>query len=74
MKKVVQGVNKEVYAFDSIGVCSSFNQFETLKAVNKSTVPMLLYTHNTSQIFYQKNKSTAFLRSFLINTIAINLI
>lgn len=33
MKKVVQGVNKEVYAFDSIGVCSSFNQFKTLKAV-----------------------------------------
>lgn len=32
--KVVQGVNKEVYAFDSIGVRSSFNQFETLKALN----------------------------------------
>lgn len=37
MKKVVQGVNKEVYDFDSIGVHSSFDQFGTLKAVNKST-------------------------------------
>lgn len=33
MMKVVQGVNKEVYAFDSIGIRSSFDQFETLKAV-----------------------------------------
>lgn len=33
MEKVVQVVNKEVYAFASIGVRSSFDQFETLKAV-----------------------------------------